>query len=272
MSAGAPARGLHERPPDHRRRAVHPAAQTGQTDRGPSWRTPWCEPGRNTLSFTRWPLSLHISCQGPALKVHHHPGRLPRSTAVAHQDKSVQTDRIPVGAASGDPGGLPQRPHLPLSACWRARPGLHWPRCQRPAGVSRSLALGRRAGAPASRGLPGRAATSTSRGTRRAAYRRASATRIDTAGVHLAPDPPDSWHRVPAVNTARPPADRPGVWTWDAWLKRVIPKVERRCRLHLQGDGQVRLPGRRPDGSPSLSSPRGKTCSTNRPEVQEGPT
>ena len=36
--------GLHGPHPDHRRHAVHPAVQTGQTDRGPSWRTPWCEP------------------------------------------------------------------------------------------------------------------------------------------------------------------------------------------------------------------------------------
>src|SRR5215218_5295693 len=36
-----------------------------------------------------------------------------------------------------------------MSAHWRATAGLHRPGCQRPAGVSRSLAPGRRAGAPA---------------------------------------------------------------------------------------------------------------------------
>src|SRR4029450_5014405 len=34
--------------------------------------------GRITLSFTRWPSPCYSASQGPALKVHHFPGRLPR--------------------------------------------------------------------------------------------------------------------------------------------------------------------------------------------------
>jgi hypothetical protein len=36
-------------------------------------------PGRNTLSFTRWPLALLLHRKGPALKVHHYLGRLPET-------------------------------------------------------------------------------------------------------------------------------------------------------------------------------------------------
>jgi hypothetical protein len=34
-------------------------------------------PGRNTLSFTRWPLTLLLSKPRACLKVHHYSGRLP---------------------------------------------------------------------------------------------------------------------------------------------------------------------------------------------------
>jgi hypothetical protein len=34
-------------------------------------------PGRNTLSFTRWPSPCYSAERGPVLKPHHYPGRLP---------------------------------------------------------------------------------------------------------------------------------------------------------------------------------------------------